>query len=108
MHCNGLKSLYFRKFTISHQNSFIRRGENEIKEALYIDNMGKYFNEWTEDLNECPANHIPIAIYSKMDFSHRICRQSGKFTFHGPKGPLNYAWDDTVVKAVILGKLINW
>ena len=80
-------------------NSFIIHSDNtRIKEPLCIDDLNDHFNKWCDDLNNSPVNHIPIAIFSKIDFSHRICRQSGKFTFHGAVGPLSYSWSDIVIE----------
>ncbi len=90
--------IYILKPGLSNANSYIQyTNKTNITEPLCIDDMNNYFNEWINDLNNCPANHIPIAIFSEMDFSHRICRQSGKFTFHGAVGSLSFSWNDTVI-----------
>lgn len=90
--------VYIFKPGLCNANSFIVYDDNtSITEPLCIDDMNNYFNEWSDNLNNSPANHIPIAIFSEFDFSHRICRQSGKFTFHGAVGPLSYSWSDIVI-----------
>lgn len=72
---------------------------SRITEPLCIDNDSiNLFDTLTNDLNNSAANHVPIAIYSKKDFSHRICRQSGRFTLHGAVGPLNYRWNNTTIE----------
>lgn len=91
--------IYILKPGLCNANSSIVYSNNtDITEPLCIDDMNDYFNKWTTDLNDSPANHIPIAIFSDIDFSHRICRQSGKFTLHGAVGPLNFSWNNTVIK----------
>lgn len=52
-----------------------------------------------QDLNNS-IGHIPIAIFTEKLFSHRISKQSGKFTFHSAVGPLNYAWNDIVINTI--------
>lgn len=69
-----------------------------IDKAICIDgDSDQLFKKLTKNLNKTAASHIPIAIYSKKDFSHRICRQSGRFTFHGAVGPINYRWNDIII-----------
>lgn len=70
-----------------------------ITEPICIDKMtNKLFKSWTKNLNDTPANHVPIAIFTNENFSHRISKQSGKFTLHGAVGPLNYEWKDIEVE----------
>lgn len=91
--------IYIFKPGFCNANSFIIHSDNtSITEPLCIDDLNDHFNKWCDDLNNSPVNHIPIAIFSKIDFSHRICRQSGKFTFHGAVGPLSYSWSDMVIR----------
>ncbi|MCR1971919.1 FRG domain-containing protein [Clostridium cochlearium] len=90
--------IYIFKPGFCNANAFISHSDNtSITEPLCIDDLNDHFNKWCDDLNNSPVNHIPIAIFSKIDFSHRICRQSGKFTFHGAVGPLSYSWSDIVI-----------
>lgn len=90
--------IYILKPGLCNANSFlVYNDKTNITEPLCIDDRNNCFNEWIDDLNNSPGNHIPIAIFSEMDFSHRICRQSGKFTFHGALGPLNYSWNDIAI-----------
>lgn len=78
-------------------NAFISHSdESPIVEPVCIDNLNNHFNKWCDNLN-VSLGHVPIAIYSKNDFSHRICRQSGKFTFHQAVGPISYSWNDMVI-----------
>lgn len=92
---------YIFKPALCNKNSSIRfnnsEGETDISEALCIDEYGEIFDMLVNDLNDTPANHIPIAIYSNHEFSSRVCRQSGKFTLHGACGPLNYNWNDITI-----------
>lgn len=100
--------IYFFKPGQCNSNSWIRYGNGrDITEPLCIDEHDECFDVWVSDLNNTPANHIPIAIYSKMDFSHRICRQSGKFTLHGAVGPLNYRWNNIDIKGEKLAYVIK-
>lgn len=70
-----------------------------IEKPLCIDGISNdLFKSWTKDLNVTPANYVPIAIFTNENFSHRISKQSGKFTFHGAVGPLNYKWKDVIVE----------
>lgn len=80
-----------------NSNSNIRTNNADITEPLNIDDMSGYFDKWMSDLNGSVATQIPIAIFSEIDFSHRISRQSGKFTFHGAVGTLSYPWNSTVI-----------
>lgn len=59
------------------------------------ENMDCYFDEWIKTLVE--ASHISTAICSKQEFSFRISRQSGNFTLHSPRQPLNFKWNDTLI-----------
>lgn len=102
---NEFPVIYILKPGLCNANSQLVYSDNtNITEPLCIDNMNKYFGMWVEDLNNSHANYIPIAIFSKIDFSHRICRQSGKFTFHGAVGPLNFSWNDVDTR---YGKLVD-
>lgn len=91
--------VYIFKPGLCNENSFLvfKDGTN-IKDSLCIDNMiNKFFEGWICDLNNTVANHVPIAIFTEKNFSHRISKQSGKFTFHGAVGPLSYSWNDTTI-----------
>jgi len=91
--------IYILKPCLSNAHSNLCYSDKKIFEnPICIDNTDKLFNMLTDDLNNTPANHAPIAIFSKLDFSHRICKQSGKFTLHGAVGPLNYAWNDITIR----------
>lgn len=85
-------------FSNEYSNLYYSDNNNRITKPICIDDYGDLFNKLTDDLNDTPANHVPIAIFSERDFSHRICRQSGKFTLHGAVGPLNYAWNDITIE----------
>ncbi|MGL4571601.1 MAG: FRG domain-containing protein [Clostridium sp.] len=79
----------------------------DCKEPLCIDELDNTtFEYWTDDLNRGPGMYIPIALFSDIDFSHRICRQSGKFTFHSAVGPRN-RWDNVVVEGQRIVETIN-
>lgn len=90
--------IYILKPGLCNSNSNIQRNNADITEPLNIDDMSHYFDEWMNDLNRGVATQIPIAIFSEIDFSHRISRQSGKFTFHGAVGTLNYPWNGIFIK----------
>lgn len=95
---NEFPVIYILKPGLCNANSYlVRSDKTNITEPLCIDGMNKYFDRWVDDLNNSPANYIPIAIFSEIDFSHRICRQSGKFTLHGALGPLNFSWNDIAI-----------
>lgn len=90
--------IYILKPGFCNDNAFICYSDKtNVTKPVCIDNLNDDFNEWCDDLNESPFLHIPIAIFSRIDFSHRICRQSGKFTFHTAVGPLNYSWNNMVI-----------
>lgn len=90
--------IYILKPGFCNANAFISHSDNTpIVEPVCIDNLNNHFNKWCDNLNRS-IGHIPIAIFSKNDFSHRICRQSGKFTFHQAVGPLSYSWSDMVIE----------
>lgn len=90
--------IYILKPGFSNSYSGLYYGDKKsFTEPICIDNLGGLFNKLTNDLNSSSLS-IPIAIFSEQDFSHRICKQSGKFTLHGAVGPLNYAWNDTLIK----------
>lgn len=90
--------IYILKPGFCNANAFISHDDKTpIVEPVCIDNLNNYFNKWCDNLN-ISLGHIPIAIFSKNDFSHRICRQSGKFTFHQAVGPLSYSWSDMVIE----------
>lgn len=90
--------IYILKPGFCNANAFIRHSDNTpIVEPVCIDNLNNHFNKWCDNLNRS-LGHIPIAIFSKNDFSHRICRQSGKFTFHQAVGPLSYSWSNIVIE----------
>lgn len=92
-------AIYILKPGFSNENSSLCYKDNSrITKPICIDNQDDLFNELTDDLNNSPANHVPIAIFSELDFSHRICKQSGKFTLHGAVGPLNYEWNDITIE----------
>lgn len=89
--------IYIFKPGFCNANAFISHSDKSpIVEPVCIDNLNNHFNKWCDNLN-ISLGHIPIAIFSKNDFSHRICRQSGKFTFHQAVGPLSYSWNDIVI-----------
>lgn len=97
--------VYILKPELSNKYTKIGRKRDGIKELeaitkpLCIDGISNdLFKSWTKNLNETPANHVPIAIFTNENFSHRISKQSGKFTFHGAVGPLNYEWKDITVE----------
>ncbi len=97
--------VYILKPELSNKYTGIgkKREESEMLEPitkpLCIDEMSNdLFKSWTKNLNETPANHVPIAIFTNENFSHRISKQSGKFTLHGAIGPLNYEWKDITVE----------
>ncbi|MCS6132111.1 FRG domain-containing protein [Clostridium botulinum] len=90
--------IYILKPGFCNEHSSLAYNNTRITKPICIDATGNLFNELTDDLNNSPANHVPIAIFSDMDFSHRICRQSGKFTLHGAVGPLNYSWNNITIK----------
>lgn len=87
--CNRWSSIVY-KDNITHENK-------NITTSFCIDYSDDLFDELTKDLNDT-IKGIPFAIYSKLDLSHRISRQSGKFTLHGAVGPLNYQWNDTTIE----------
>ncbi|WP_207653307.1 hypothetical protein [Clostridium cochlearium] len=90
--------IYILKPGFCNANAFISHSdETHIVEPVCVDNLNNYFNKWCDNLN-ISLGHIPIAIFSKIDFSHRICRQSGKFTFHQAVGPLSYSWSNIVIE----------
>lgn len=90
--------IYILKPCLCNESSFLVYSDGtNITEPVCIDNRENMFDTLTKDLNDTPSNHIPIAIYTEKDFSYRICRQSGKFTFHGALGPLNYSWNNIVI-----------
>lgn len=66
-------------------SSLVYEDGGNILEPLCIDNniLSDFSVEKIID-NRSFLNGFPMAIYSKIDFSHRISRQSGKFTVHGP------------------------
>lgn len=79
--------------------SLVYRDNTRITKPLCIDGIeNNIFEDWTRDLNNTPGNTIPIAISSNMDFCHRICKQSGKFTFHGAVGPTSYQWNNIIIE----------
>lgn len=81
-----------------NESSFISYSDNRpVMEPLCIDNLNNHFNKWCNDLNTS-TGHIPIAIFSDSDFSHRICRQSGKFTFHQAVGLLSCSWNNITIE----------
>ena len=92
--------VYIFKPGLCNANSFlVYEDKTNIMEPLCIDNMSnKVFENWTYDLNKTVANHVPISIFTNNNFSYRISKQSGKFTFHGAVGPLNYSWNDITIK----------
>ncbi|WP_294352198.1 FRG domain-containing protein [uncultured Clostridium sp.] len=92
--------IYILKPNLLNESSMVCKSDkSSIKEPICIDDISnESFYRLTKDLNNTPANHIPIAIFSEMDFSHRISRQSGRFTLHGAIGPLNYSWNDITIK----------
>lgn len=75
-------------------------GQKNITTAVCVDD--DILNEHSMEKiisNESPFNFFPLAIYSNADFSHRISRQSGKFTIHGqitrlPSNP----WHTTLIE----------
>lgn len=90
--------IYIFKPGFCNANSCIMYDDNTpVVEPVCIDNLNNDFNKWCNNLNRS-LGHIPIAIFSKNDFSHRICRQSGKFTFHQAVGPISYSWNDIVIR----------
>ncbi|HBI6881906.1 TPA: FRG domain-containing protein [Clostridium perfringens] len=100
--------IYILKPGICNEFSgLINSDKSDIKVPICIDNQGNIFESWIENLNDTPATYMPIAIFSNRDFSHRICRQSGKFTFHGAVSPLSYEWNDMRIKDEKLVKSIK-
>ncbi len=86
-----------------NQHSYLHYTSEETIEAMTEpintdDLSNEFFKELTYNLNETSVKHIPIAIYTESHFSYRIIKQSGKFTFHGPLGPLDYRWNDIVIE----------
>lgn len=66
-----------------NENSFINGSDNSIiTNPICIDNQitiyqpdgtsVDLFNALADDLNNSPANHVPISIYSQKDFSHSV------------------------------------
>lgn len=89
--------IFIFKPSFCNANAFISHSDKSpIVEPVCIDNLNNHFNKWCDNLN-ISLGHVPIAIFSKNDFSHRICRQSGKFTFHQAVGSLSYSWNDIVI-----------
>lgn len=89
----------FLNLVFSNEYSYLNYNDNSrITKPICIDDSDYLFNKLTDDLNNTPANHVPIAIFSELDFSHRICKQSGKFTLHGAVGPLNYEWNNITIE----------
>lgn len=71
--------------------------KSRIEEPICIDgeDMDYYFDEWIKTLAE--ASHIPTALCSKQEFSYRISRQSGNFTLHSSRQPLDFRWNNTLI-----------
>ncbi|OVE67246.1 FRG domain-containing protein [Clostridium diolis] len=91
--------IYILKPGFSNEYSYLNYNDNSrITKPICIDDSDYLFNKLTDDLNNTPANHVPIAVFSELDFSHRICKQSGKFTLHGAVGPLNYEWNNITIE----------
>lgn len=72
---------------------------SKIEEPICIDgeNMDYYFDSWVKDIEN--GMHIPTALCSKKEYSFRISRQSGNFTLHSPRQPLNYNWNDSLISS---------
>lgn len=91
--------VYILKPGLCNKNSFLVYDDGtDITEPLCIDNLSnKVLKTWMDDLNNSVANYVPISIFTERNFSHRISKQSGKFTFHGAVGPLNYSWNNIII-----------
>ena len=71
--------------------------KSRIEEAICIEgeNMNYYFDELIKTLAK--ASYIPTALCNKQEFPYRISRQSGNFTLHCPRQPLNFKWYKTLI-----------
>lgn len=105
INCNYYPVVYILKPELSNQYTSIgfrkEKGKKlePITEPICIDEMSNsIFKKWTQNLNDTPANNIPIAIFTNKNFCHRISKQSGKFTFHGAVGPLSHEWHSTIIE----------
>lgn len=95
-----------------NRHSFIvyeeENGHKNITTPVCVDD--DILNEYSMEKiisNESPFNVIPLAIYSNVDFSHRISKQSGKFTVHGQINRLpSNRWYTTSVEGVPLAERI--
>lgn len=75
-----------------------------IEQPFVIDNLSNsIFNEWFSDMNDTPFSPVPFAVKSDFDISYRITRQSGVFTLHDTRQPLNYPWIQTKIKGETFG-----
>lgn len=102
--------VYFFDPCLCNKYSYIcGKDGSDISTPICIDYYQKCFDDWMEGLsdNNCPIQGIPVAMYSDVDYSYRICRQSGKFTFHGPLHPLNYEWNDIKLEGRRLTEVVK-
>lgn len=93
---NTYPVIFILKPGVMNSNSWIICNDEPITEPLVVDNLSnEKFNEWFSNINDTPFSWIPFAVKSNLDISYRIARQSGVFTLHDARQPLNYPWIQT-------------
>ena len=89
---------------LNEYSAIVNTDNTPIKEPLSVDLLSNnLFQEWFSDINNTPFSLVPLAVKSDYDISYRISRQSGVFTLHDTRQPLNYSWIQTNIGGETFG-----
>lgn len=101
--------IYILEPSRCNRNSGYRWSDGtDIREVICVDeqNRNDFFDNLIKELM-FSSSHVPIALCSKNEYSFRISRQSGNFTFINPVQPLNYLWNDIIIEGKPLAEKIS-